>query len=374
MSQNSFRIARLHTCIEEHALRADRIVVSPAGRHDQSRFVSVMVQDEDGVRGYGEAATTALWSGETAETAQWVMENLLKPLLMNRTFEHPREALQIMDAALYNNSFAKSALDTALWDLWARRQNSPVTSLIADRPPMTEIPTRASVGAYDVQESVRIAEAFWAAGIRTLKFKVGLPGIDDAARLRAVRGRLGDEPVFTVDANGAYHSADEAVAAAETLLPFNVALLEQPTPRDRISLLAQVRSRLPIPIMADECIFTPGHLQEALDLDAFDILSVYPGKNGGFTHSLAMAQTVGRAGKQCAIGSNLESELGQAATAALAGSLSVFPVEEIPSDLPAAIFYEDSPLLEPLPLRQGKFVLPHGPGFGAVPRCFAGVN
>ena len=35
-----------------------------------------------------------------------------------------------------------------------------------------------------------------------------------------------------------------------------------------------------------------------------DILSIYPGKNGGFSHSLAMARKAQSAGKSCAIGSN----------------------------------------------------------------------
>ena len=139
----------------------------------------------------------------------------------------------------------------------------------------------------------------------------------------------GKAPIFTIDANGAHATADEAVAAIEQLLPFDLALAEQPTPRDRIGLLAEVRRRVPVPILADEAVFTPGHLEEALDRDAFDILSIYPGKNGGFSHSLAMARRVQQAGKVCAIGSNLETDLGQAAMVCLASSLSAFPVERL---------------------------------------------
>jgi hypothetical protein len=104
-------------------------------------------------------------------------------------------------------------------------------------------------------------------------------------------------------------------------------------PRDSIGLLAQVRRWVPVPILADEAIFMPGHLDETLDLDAFDILSNYPGKNGGFSHSLAMARKAKAAGKACAIGSNLETDLGQAATACLASSLSAFPADRLACDL-----------------------------------------
>jgi muconate cycloisomerase len=338
------------------------------GRHVASHYVMVEVTGDDGQCGYGEAATAPVWSGETAETAVWMLENQLAPIIVGNQFEHPSEALAMLDQGFHANSFAKAALDIALWDLWARSQGVSVSRLIADRDPVEWIPTRASIGAYPPDETVRLAVEFWERGIRTLKFKTGKPGINDVARLRAVRERLGASPVFTIDANGAHATADEAVRAIEALLPFDLSLAEQPTPRDRISLLADVRRRVPVPILADEAIFTPAHLDEALDLDAFDILSIYPGKNGGFTHSLAMARKAQAAGKPCAIGSNLETDLGQAAMAVLASSLSAFPVERYACDLMGALFYNTSSVTPPIVFQDGRVQVPTGPGFGVVPR------
>src|SRR5205085_3304505 len=113
---------------------------------------------------------------------------------------------------------------------------------------------------------------------------------------------------------------------------------------------------------ADEAIFTPGHLEEALDLDAFDILSIYPGKNGGFSHSLAMARKAQAAGKVCAIGSNLETDLGQAAMACLASSLSAFPVERYACDLMGALLYEASYVTPPILCRDRRCQARPAPG------------
>jgi len=367
MSTPALRVERITTAIIDHPVRQDRVIVSPGGRHDTSRYLIVTVHGANEVVGYGEAATTTMWSGEVAEGAQWVVENLFAPALTGHSFDHPREVLSRLDKIIYGHPFAKSAVDTALWDLWARLQGVPVTKLFSDRESVATIPSRASVGTYDTAETLRIASEYWQEGIRTLKFKIGTPDFDDVARLRAVRDLLGDEPIFTVDANGAYQSADEAVAAIEALLPFNLALVEQPTPRDRIYLLAQVRRRVDIPIMADECIFTPGHLHDALECDAFDILSIYPGKNGGFSHALEMARTAQQAGKSCSIGSNGESDLGQAAMACLASGLSAFPVDKVACDFPAALMYERSSIREPLPMRGGRLEVPTGNGFGVEP-------
>src|SRR5438552_261962 len=118
----SFRIRAFETKIVDHRLKQDRIIVTHAGTHDTSRFVTVVARGDGGLRGYGEAATTPLWSGESAETAELAVQTLLAPLLTNRALEHPREAVAIMDAATVGNSFAKAAVDTAVWDLYARTQ------------------------------------------------------------------------------------------------------------------------------------------------------------------------------------------------------------------------------------------------------------
>jgi muconate cycloisomerase len=328
----------------------------------------VTIQDSDGVCGYGEATTAPIWSGESAETAKWMIERFLSPLLIGATFDHPSEAVAIMDRQLHGNPFGKAAIDVALWDLWARQQGQAVANLVADREPLRSIPTRVSIGCYPPEETARLADEFWNAGVRTLKFKTGVPGIDDVARLRAVRERLGDAPVFTIDANGAYSTVDEAVRAIEALEPFNLSLAEQPTRRDRLDALAAVRRRTKAPIMADEAVFTADDLEMALELDAFDVLSIYPGKNGGFTHSLAMAKKAQAAGKKCAIGSNLETDLGQAPHVCLAAGLSAFPVEEIACDLMGSLFYAESAVSPPIKFAEGRVALPTGPGFGVVPR------
>jgi L-alanine-DL-glutamate epimerase-like enolase superfamily enzyme len=363
----TLHVRHIEARVVDHPVRKDGAIVSSLGRHSASRYLVVTVRDVEGACGYGEATTAPIWSGESAGTAKWMIDSLLAPLVVGAHFDHPSEVVSLMDRTVHANSFGKAAIDIALWDLWARRKGVAVSKLIADREPREWIPTRASIGAYPPEETVRLAVEFWEAGVRTLKFKTGVPDIDDVARLSAVRDRLGSEPIFTIDANGAHATADEAVAAIDALVPFNLALVEQPTRRDRLSLLAEVRRRTSVPIMADEAVFTPDDLDEALALDAIDVLSVYPGKNGGFTHSLAMARLAQEAGKPCAIGSNLETDLGQAPHVCLAASLSAFPVEQFACDLMGSLFYKTSAVTPSLVFDRGRVALPSGLGFGVTP-------
>lgn len=361
-------IREIETRIVDHCVRSDGAIVSSLGRHEASRYLVVTVRNGDGLCGYGEATTAPIWSGEAAETAQWMIDHLFGRLFTGGHFDHPSEAANLMDRHVHGNSFGKAALDIALWDLWAKAQDRTVASLIADREPVKSVPTRVTIGAYPADKTVELAKEFWNAGVRTLKFKTSVPGVNDVARLRAVREVLGDEPIFTIDDNGAHATADAAADAINKLEPFNIALAEQPTRRDRLSLLAEVRRRTSVPIMADEGVFTPDELDEALDLEAIDVLSIYPGKNGGFTHSLRMAQRAQSAGIVCAIGSNLETDLGQAPNVCLAASLSAFPVDHFACDLMGALFYKQSSVEPAIIFERGRVKLPTGIGFGVTPR------
>jgi muconate cycloisomerase len=364
----SIRPARITCEIIEHPLRLDRIVVSAAGKHDRSRFVLVTIEDDHGNCGYGEGATTIVWSGESAETAKWMIDHLLAPKLTGITLDHPSEAIDLLDKTVAGNPFAKAAVDTAVWDLWARQQGQSVSQLIAEGPLQQKLLTRASIGAADVHTTVKLARGFHQSGVRVLKFKVGVPGCDDPARLRAVRDELGPVPVFTVDANGGYATAEEALRAIDALMEYRISLVEQPTPAGRLKAMREVKRSLSVPLMADESIWTPDQLNEGLEIDAFDVVAIYPGKNGGFTHALQMALTAHKSGKTCAIGSNLESEIGLAAMAALAGSLSGFQTSGQAGDFASSLYYEDVSIAGPSRLDRGSYFLSEGPGFGVTPR------
>lgn len=367
----AFRIKKTTSIVESHCLRDDRIIVSAAGSHAESNYISLAIEDDDGYVGFGEAAVSPLWSGETAKGAKDLIDTVFTPLLLNVSLDHPRDANFVLDQAIVGNPFAKSAVDVAFWDLWGKRVGCSAWRLFADREPGESVPTRASIGAYSVERTRRLARDLHAEGIRTLKFKVGVPGIDDVSRLRGVREEMGDNVIFTVDYNGAFTDAAVAIKHIEQLLPFGISLIEQPTHRDRISLMAEVRREIGVPIVMDEGVFTRLQLDEAIALDAFDILSIYPGKNGGVTAALDMAETAVKAGKRCAIGSNLETDLGQAAMLALSACHSAFPNEEIHGDLMSPLYYAAPSVTEPLRFADGRVFLPAGDGFGVTPKCFA---
>jgi muconate cycloisomerase len=372
MTVPPLRIQSLDTRIMEHPLRKERIVVSHAGRHDRSRYLLVTVRNADGVPGYGEAATVPIWSGETAESAQCIVRDVLGPRIIGATFANPFELQGAMDSVCVGSPFARSAVDTAAWDMWARSQNKRVLDLITDRlgpkPPPQSILTRASIGDYEVDRTVELATAFWKEGIRVLKLKTGCDVKRDVARIRAIRNALGKKPVLTVDYNGAF-SRDTVRAgdAIDAMARLDVAMVEQPMHRHNLVGMAELREKISVPLMIDEGVFTPHEFLDAYDLDAADIYSVYPGKMGGFGQAIVIADALRKLGLQCAVGSNLESDIGQAAMATLAAAIDTAGPQPFGHDLGSSLFYQRSSVTQPLKLQNGRLRVPTGPGFGVEP-------
>ncbi|MGH8919647.1 MAG: enolase C-terminal domain-like protein, partial [Actinomycetes bacterium] len=95
-------------------------------------------------------------------------------------------------------------------------------------PQRTGIPVNALVPAVDPATAARLATEAVAAGMTTVKVKVGDgPLSDDADRVAAVRAALGPAGRIRLDANGAW-DVDTAVAALDRLVGFDLELVEQP--------------------------------------------------------------------------------------------------------------------------------------------------
>jgi muconate cycloisomerase len=100
--------------------------------------------------------------------------------------------------------------------------------------------------------------------------------------------------------------------------------------------------------MADDMCFNLVHAQELLRNRACDLISVYPGKNGGIRKSREIALLAERHGVACTIGSNLEWDVATAAMGHLIVATPNLRVEEYPGDIHGPAYYEFRIAKEPL--------------------------
>ena len=183
-----------------------------------------------------------------------------------------------------------------------------------------EVPVNALVPAVDADTAADLAAEATAAGITTVKVKVGGGSLaDDADRVAAVRSAVGPGGRIRLDANGA-RDVDTAVAALDRLRAFDIELVEQPVAA--LEDLSRVRRRVAMPVAADECLRSVDDARRLADLDAADAVVVKVQPLGGVRAALEIIEA---AGVPAIVSSLYETSIGIAAGVALAAALPELP-------------------------------------------------
>jgi len=335
------------------------------GRVHERVFLLVTV-DGDGASGVGECVADAnpYYSAETTRTAWHIITEFLAPLVLGRSFDHPREIYGAL-AVVRGHQMAKAAVEMAAWDLAARQQAVSLSTLLggprAGRSAdslRTAIESGVSIGIQDsLDELVERVAIERAAGYRRVKIKIK-PGWDVAA-VERIRERFDDIPLM-VDANAAY-TLDDAPRLAE-LDRFDLMMIEQPLDYDDIRDHARLQRDLRTPICLDESIATVRAAAEAIELGACRIINIKPGRVGGHAESLRLHDLSRAHGVPVWHGGMLESGIGRAHNI----HLSTLPNFSLPGDVAASRRYYAPDLIDPeIVVRpDGTIAVPEGPGIG----------
>jgi len=183
-----------------------------------------------------------------------------------------------------------------------------------------EVPVTALVPAVDADTAAELAAEAMAAGMTTVKVKVGGGTLDeDADRVAAVRAALGPGGRIRLDANGAW-DVDTASAAIARLASFDFELIEQPVAE--LDDLARVRRRVAVPVAADESLRSLDDARRLAALEAADAVVVKVQPLGGVRAALEVIEA---AGVPAIVSSLYETSIGLAAGVALAAALPELP-------------------------------------------------
>jgi L-alanine-DL-glutamate epimerase-like enolase superfamily enzyme len=363
------RIASIETHPVRIALKPAYRMISALGKHEESNYVLVRLLTDTGVEGAGEATATVRWSGETVWGVQALIDRVLAPLVIGLELNEHEPIASIealdrrMDAAVAHNWFAKSAIEMACWDALGKAAGKPVYELLGGACRPLAIRSRFSMGAYDVPRARARAAELVEQGFDTVKVKVGGKPEDDIARVRAVREVIGPDRKLVIDANTGW-DADTAIDCVRQLQDCNLAVVEQPTPDGDYAALARVRCETGAVVMADDMCFNLVHAQELIRNEACDLISVYPGKNGGILKSRRIVEFAAKHGIGCTIGSNLEYDIATAAMGHLIVATPNLRVEDYPGDIHGPAYYESRVVKEPLAIAGPLTTISDRPGLG----------
>ena len=326
-------------------------------------LVIVRLVCSDGIVGIGEATTIGglAYSEQSPEGIKSAIDTYAAPLLTGQDATQVSAAMRRLARSIQGNSFAKSAIETALMDAQGQRVGLPVHALLggAVRNALPVLWTLASGDATrDVDEALALIDA---RRHNVFKLKIGShPLADDIAHVQAIRRGLGDDVMLTVDVNQAWDepTAIRGIAALEAI---GVGLIEQPVARRNRRALQRLSARFDVPIMADEAVHDA---IDAFDLAADAAADVYALKisqAGGLWPTLRAAAVADAAGVGIYGGTLLEGTVGSIAAAHV---FAACPTLAWGTELFGPLLLKDDVVVARPVYRDFEMQLPQTPGLG----------
>ena len=251
----------------------------------------VRITDADGAVGTGYSYTI----GTGGHAVMALLERTLAPAIIGREADEIeaiwRDLLFLTHATSVGaiTAIAMAAIDTALWDLRARRLDMPLHRLAGGA--QREIPLYTTEGGWlHLDDAALVEDALKAKadGFAGAKLKVGRPLHEDVRRIAAVREAVGPAFEIFTDANQAFN-VDEAIRRARAYEELDIGWLEEPLPADDISGHARLSQHTSLPIAVGESLYSISHFREYLQCHAASIVQVDVGRIGGITPWLKVA-------------------------------------------------------------------------------------
>ena len=257
----------------------------------------VRVTASDGAWGWGEVFCNFPQVG--AEHRARLLDSIFAPLMEKKEFadaqdlrwtleaQTRRMAIQCGEPGAFSQ--VSGGLETAMWDMAARRAGVPLWQLLDDTGRGGRR-VRVYASGIGPERPAEIARARHAEGFRAFKLKVGFDTARDRASLVAMREALGMEADIMIDANQAWspEQAPGRIAALADLKPFWV---EEPLAADESAADWRSLARdVGIPLAGGENLRGEAQFREVIDAGYLRYVQPDVGKWGGLGGCRAVAR------------------------------------------------------------------------------------
>ncbi|WP_010268843.1 mandelate racemase/muconate lactonizing enzyme family protein [Paenibacillus senegalensis] len=299
----------------------------------------VRITTEDGLSGIGQTAP------DFTDITCRIVHRQLAPLVLGMDAGQIEEISDRCIESTYKfyGSYicrAAAGIDTALWDLKAKRAGKGVAQLLGS--------TASSVDVYGSSmdktitpklEADRMKALMQDKGFRAFKLHIGkgigknldmYPGRTEEV-VSLVRQALGSDSELYVDSKGAY-DVNRAIELGRLFEQLDIGFFEEPCPFWQMEKSAEVARTLSIPVAGGEqdfCLAQWGRIieQRALSIAQPDILSI-----GGLTRALRVARMAEKAGLYCTPHNSTHSLLQVFSIHMYAALANAYPFLEISID------------------------------------------
>ncbi|PYE44029.1 L-alanine-DL-glutamate epimerase-like enolase superfamily enzyme [Rhizobium sp. PP-F2F-G20b] len=252
----------------------------------------VTITDSDGATGTGYSYTI----GTGGSSVMRLLADHLAPVLLGEDADRIEAIWHKLEFHTHAttigaiSALALAAIDTALWDLRARKQSLPLWKLAGGARESCPLYTTEG-GWLHIEAGALVDDALQAKekGFAGSKVKIGKPhGSEDVARLSAMRKALGDGFEIMTDCNQGF-TVDEAIRRADRLRELDLAWIEEPLPADDLDGHIRLTRSTATPIAVGESIYSIRHFREYMQKGACSIVQVDVARIGGITPWLKVA-------------------------------------------------------------------------------------
>jgi L-alanine-DL-glutamate epimerase-like enolase superfamily enzyme len=303
----------------------------------------------DGITGYGEGAPIIRYE-EYPKTAKQAVDAILPQIEAGDPFQYRKMLAGVRKSLGEHQHAAMAAVDLAVFDWVGKKLNVPLYKLLGIDPADAPI-TDFSIGI-DTPEITR-QKTREAADFPILKVKVGLK--TDEETIEAVRS-VSNKPI-RVDANEGWTDKEEAIRKINWLESQGVVVIEQPMPAHMTEEIRYVRSKVHLPIIADEACTDVTMIPHLVD--AYDGINVKLDKSGGILEALRWIEVARAMNLKVMIGCMVSSSCTVTAAAHLSPLVDFV-------DLDGNLLIANDPW-QGVKVEKGKLLLPSGPGLGLIP-------
>jgi L-Ala-D/L-Glu epimerase len=320
----------------------------------------VLVRTDSGHVGHGEAAATAVITGDTHGSMIEAIRHIIAPRVIGQDIANLNRVTQLIQGSLERNYGAKAAVEIAVYDLFGQLYGAPLYKMLGGGDPV--ITTDITISVDYIDKMVADSLDAVARGFESLKIKVGKDIGVDIERVKAIYAAVEGRALLRLDANQGW-TAKQAVYAMHALEDAGVRLelLEQPVKAQDIAGLKYVTERVHTPVMADESVFGPVEVIELITRRAADIINIKLMKTGGISNAIRIADIAALYGVECMIGCMIESSISVAAAVHLAVAKSSV-ITKVDLDGPSLCAF--NPVDGGVVFNESEISIGDGPGLG----------
>ena len=300
----------------------------------------------DAITGYGEGAPIVRYNG-FPDKAKQAIDSVASRITSGDPRKFDSLLADVRRRLGEGQHAAMAAIDIALCDWFCKRLGVPVYEYFGLDPASTPV-TTFSIGIDTpeiTREKTREAEEY-----PVLKVKVGLK--TDEETIEAVRS-VTKKPI-RVDANEGWTDKEEAIRKINWLETQGVEFIEQPMPAHMFDEIRYVRSKVHMPIIADEACTSAAMIPKLKE--AYDGINVKLDKAGGIMEAYRWIKMARALDMKVMLGCMISSSCSCTAAAQLS------PLVDY-ADLDGSLLIANDPY-EGVKVQKGKLILPSGPGLG----------